>query len=211
MAIFPDIDLSGAAELPAQSQNGALPAGNPVGVLSGLNQSLLAMLANFSPGDLGVCVVDENLQLSLPLPDWASWSWLESGITGTIAVGYDGLTVLYTVPGDERVTLYGARALGVSGDNLGSEFVCVPPAGYKSANAAPPTTADYLILMQYTTSLSEIYWPTKAAVLLDHPGPVDLEPGTTINLHLNGGGVATSTYDYYLWMKRTKIVRQLLP
>jgi len=209
MAIFPEIDVSQFAESPGQ--NGAAPAGHsdPAGVMAGLNRSLLALLANFDPGALGVCLVDDKLQLTLPVPDWSTWSHVAYA-TVTIGAGLATNTVLYTVPEDERNWLYSVTCFRESGDNLMDRLDLVFPLEYRTLGA------DGILVLMDVTGLTGVYWPDLGGVQtvtrkVDPTDPLMMEPGTTINLVPDGTGVASSNFYMIAFMKRSKLVRALAP
>lgn len=205
--LFPDIDLSRFAESPAQNGAEPLPAGEPVGVMAGLNSSLLEFLANFSPGDLGVCVVDERLQLTLPIPDWGVYSFFDCGDL-VVAAAEDDPQTICTVPTNERAWVDGVRAQVTAGDNLLSRIQVVNPAGYG--------TDDRVVdLISITTSGGHVWWPDpggkQAVSWILSTGPLLLEPGSSLRLDLNGTGVAATTVRYEALLRRSKLVRALAP
>jgi len=199
--LFPDIDLSrfnGKAD--------GLPAGEPAGVMAGLNSSLLSLLANFSPGDLGVCVVDEKLQLSLTIPDWTSWGWVEGQGAPTIAASSSDPVTIFTVPADERCWLEGAQVARNSGDNTFGFLYVVQPPGYTSGDGR-------FNLIQLITAATSIYWPCHEQVVSRCAGdtPLLLEPGATVLVTPSGAGVSETVASTNLFMRRSKIVRAMAP
>lgn len=216
--LFPDVDLSRFAAqvtpnyrtpaVPALNQNGGaepLPPGEPVGVMAGLNSSLLALLANFSPGDLGVCIVDEKLQLSLPLADWGMWSWIEQGDTASITAASSVPINLFEVPTDERAWLDGFWVTRLSGDNTWKQLKITAPADYRAGNGV----AD---LVELVSASTQIYWPNGGqSTTKQLPGPILLEPGSLVRLIPAGAGVAASVGTYAVLLRRTKLVRALAP
>jgi len=205
--LFPDIDLSRFTENPAQDGQGALPTDAPVGVMAGLNASLLALMANFSPGDLGVCVVDNKLQLTLDVPDWSKWAYVSQGVTPSIDAGSTTNIVLFTVPEDERVWLDGVQVSRNSGDNTWLDIHTLATPDYRSGSG------EYH-LMHLDTAGADIYWPMVGETSVLHaagPYPLLLEPGFTVELAPSGAGVSASVASYRIAMRRTKIVRALAP
>jgi len=206
--LFPEIDLSGLG-IGLNGQNPALPASAPVGVQAGLNQSLLALLANFSPGDLGVCVVDERMGLNLPIPDWASWSWIEQGTSGNSAATTTDPLTIFTVPPDERAEIKALYVRRASGDNTVKSLDIVLPAGYSSG-----TGIFRLIEVATAVAAGFVYWPdpgVQQPANIDSIFPLKLEPNSTVTITPDGDGVAITTWDYSIALERTKIVRALLP
>jgi len=205
--LFPDIDVSRFLENPVGNGLPGLPPDEPVGVMAGLNASLLAILANFAPGDLGVCVVDEKLQLSLPIDHWAEWSWLESGTTASLGAGLGTAQEMFRVPEDERAQLLAARMIRSSGDNTIDDLLAVFPAGYFPAGQ----NADLIVSLP-DTALSGLYWPElkddKSAYV---PPPILLEPGSRVRFMPSGAGVSATVWTYKVLLLRTKMVRALAP
>lgn len=206
--IFPDIDLSRFTESPVQNGARPFPPGDPLGVMAGLNASLIALLRNFSPGDVGVCQIDDRLQLSLPIPNWAEWAWLESGTSTSILAGATTTTPVYTVPLDERATLHSLYMVRASGDNLVDLFTLTIPDAYRGGGGSAE-----LRLLNLTTPVASAFWPHEGSQTVDNyvKPPVLLEPGTVINIAPDGTGVAASTFNYWIYMTRTKIIRALAP
>jgi len=213
MPIFPEIDLSrfavdreGQPMQAAQNNMEGLPPGDPVGVMAGLNASLIALLANFSPGDLGVCVIDEKLQLSLAVPDWATWAWIDQGSTASISAASSDPVVLFTVPSDERAWLDGVIVERASGDNDWHSLIVTSPADYRSGTGVA-------VLLELGTYTASIYWPRGGQVIrIGIPdAPVLLEPGSLVSVLPDGTGVSATVGDYQIMLRRTKFVRALTP
>lgn len=204
--LFPDVDLSRFIESPAQNGAEPLPPGEPVGVMSGLNASLLAVLANFYPGDLGVCIVDNKLQLSLPIPSWAEWGWTEEGDTASITAASADEIVIFRVPADERAWLESVYVERLSGDNTWEILRYYQPAGYGTGNRRAT-------LLQVDTPTNIIHWPHVDQAVASGMGPnaIMLEPLAEVRLRPNGAGVAATIGTYQLTMRRTKISRALAP
>lgn len=206
MALFPEIDLSRFIESNTQNGPGPLPASDPVGVMAGLNSSLLALMANFSPGDLGVCVVENKFQLSLPIPSWAEWAWTEEGDTASITAASATEIVIFTVPFDERAWLESAYVERLSGDNTWEILRYYQPAGYGSGNRRAT-------MLQVDTPGTIIHWPHVDQPVASGlgPNPILLEPGAEVRLRPGGAGVAATIGTYQLTMRRSKIIRALAP
>jgi len=209
MPLFPDIELPGIFPIPQNglAPNESLPPGIPSGVMAGLNASLLDMLANFDPGDLGVCIVDDKLQLSLAIPDWAIWSFV-SIETISLTAGQNVTKDLWTVPQDERNWFDGIYAHMNSGDNKVNTVHLQIPAAY----GAGATTA----ILLSTGQVDNLWWPDNGGWLTTvsggmHHGPILLEPGTIIQVGSPGAGVAASTYVAQIHLRRQKISRALAP
>lgn len=216
MGLFPEIDLaqygqrsaSGLAERAAAVEGGLPPTADPSGVLPGLNEALIALLRNFDPGEYGVGAVDKLCTVTLPIPEWASWAYLHAGVTASVGAGVATDVVLYTVPADERAYLIHCAAVRLTGDNKLDKLEIVYPEGYYS-------DVDTLFLMWYGPAISATYWPefsqSSSFFSAGPAGPLLLEPGTVVQFHTSGDGVAASTFDYQVMLRRTKLVRAQAP
>jgi len=212
MAVYPVSEMS-FEELVAV-RNGVNPLGSPpgepVGIIPGLNSSLIALLRNFDPGNLGVCVVEDKLQLGLTVRDWDIW---DCGFKGNIAVpagSTDTITVL-TVPRDERWWVYRCLLSVTGGDNLGYAVRKTYPAGYFEGSEGEQA----LILL--TTPASNIFWPDPGIEQASLAGRAVLvpemiwEPGSILGLECDGTGVAETFWNYEVMATRTKIIRAMAP
>lgn len=205
--LFPDIDLSRFAESPVQNGAAGLPPGTPAGVMAGLNASFLALLANFSPSDLGVCVLDEKLQVSLAIPDWATYSYFESLASPSIDAASSTSVTLLTVPQDERWHLDQVRATRASGDNTALSFCLVYPAGYFAGDARN-------VFIRAGSPGSILFWPDpgNGQSVDQYQSPsILLEPGTILELDPGGAGVAATIFTVTMATRRTKVIRTRAP
>lgn len=211
--IFPDLPVGagdGSVEgLVAPSSNG-LDARSPSGVMGGLNRTLISLLANYEPGPVGVCVIDDKLQLALPLPEWPRTQHLYNGATASIVASATVNQTILTVPNDERWWLEYIRVDRASGDNTALQFRLVFPVGYFTGTAEVP-------LMDISTAAAAMYWPDlRGEQTVDYlvdipPTGLLLEPGTVIALAPSGAGVAATIFNYWAIVKRTSIVRAFAP
>jgi len=214
MPMFPDMPVPGS-ETTMQRPNGsgpALPPGGTSGVLRGLEAALLDMLVNYNPGDIGICELSPQIQLTLPVdPLWSWWSWIENETVNVGAAATDTGT-LFTVPQDERAQLCGWYSQRDSGDNTIDAFRILPPVGYQSGTI--PVTLTYA----ETTAL-RLSWPDygnmrvpESEVLFGlNVAPILLEPGTTLDMDLAAAGVSASVFSYVIVLKRTKLIRAMGP
>jgi len=201
MPLFPEIDVTELAR--SAAVNGV--SDPPAGVLAGLNQSLINVLRNFDPGAEGVCNVNPTLQLTLPIPEWAEWSWLEAATTASITAGSGTSVVLFEVPADERVTLWSCRVARATGDNEVQNFNLDWPTGYFSSS-------NDLEYYQPDAAASIVFWPNPAVDPKAYTPPgILLEPSTQIRFQPSGAGVSASTFAYKLLLRRTKVIRALVP
>jgi len=213
---FPDMPVPGlrATDSPA---NGAgppvLPPGGTSGVIRGLEATLLAMLANYNPSDVGICKIDPTISLALPVNDWGSYAWSEVFLS-TWAASVSGEQLIYTVPQDERCELVTWSTRRQSGDNTIYRMRFRQPAGYWGGGLAGDTE-----LIQTASGAVAMYWPDIAGkqtpasdvhVVYTH-GHLRLEPGATLYLLADAAGVAETVWHNQIIMHRTKIVRAEVP
>jgi len=182
------------------------------GEIPGLAGALKAALNHYMPGDLGVCLLDPHLHVSLPLEGLTWWAWLEEVALSAAAAGSSDPVVMFTVPADERIELMYCFAERNSGDNTVRVFHVTPPADYRSGTDSSDQT---LSLITLSTGLVRLYWPDQAATQANLQYmltfPVLMEPGTTVSLVPGGVGATGSAWVCTLRMRRTKIIRALTP
>lgn len=208
MPLFPEIDLSQFAEGSVGNGASPLPADSPVGVMAGINASLISMLRNFSPGDLGVCVVDDKLQLALPISLWDWYAFWERADTASILAGASTPTTLATVPNDERWLLEALRIERTSGDNDLDGVDLVYPAGYFSGDSR----SRFLSLASASDGV--LFWPDPGGQQTwtqYQAGPILLEPGTVLQVEPDGTGVSATVFRGRIATRRTKIIRAMVP
>jgi len=197
---------------PLAAPNGAdpsLPAGDTSGVLPGLERSLLAVLANYRPGDIGICEVGDKLQLTLNLDHWAEWFHYQTFLTPSIDAGANASVTVWTVPTDERAWLDFMYASRASGDNLVGAFVVIPPAGYFEG----PLSPTYQV-QQIPAGSETPFWPDPGGiqtVTTQAVGPILMEPGSQVQIVASGAGVGASTFNVRLALRRTKLMRAMVP
>jgi len=208
MPVYPAIPLPvPGAPLPViNGEFGGLPPGGTSGVMPGLEGSLLAILRNYRPGDIGICELADKLQLVLPVPDWATYAWT---VEGTVAVpaGVATEQILYTVADDTRCWLDALSVNRTSGDNTWNSLEVIQAPGYGEG-----TRLATLVALQAANA--RIWWPGPRDVPPFRSliaTPMLLEPGAYIRLIPNGDGVAISNANYEIVMRHTKIMRQAQP
>lgn len=202
MALFPQSELTEFAG------NGAIALpGETAGVMPGLEWSLLHLLRNFRPADMGIAGLNEKIQLTLPMPDWAKYVFLLRGSTASIDAGSGASIVIHTVPTDERARLLFARYNRASGDNLVATMPITFPTDYFEGAAE-------LLLIELSANAVNLHWPdlpAEQAITYQVPAPMDLLPGTDIILKPASQGVAATIYDFTLLIERTKLVPAMAP
>ena len=206
----PVIDLSRFTERPVENGAASLPEDKPVGVIAGLNSSLLHLLANFSPGDLGVCVVDEKLQLSLSLPEWSRWACALVDTMPSMTATENDPEPIVTVPGDERWWLDSVWIERQTGDNNITGINLVMPEGYFVGAGSVP-------LFTSPSGPTKVIWPdNRGDFTYDFavdmpPGGLLMEPGAVLELDPSGSGVAATVFKYWILVKRSKLIRSMVP
>jgi len=170
------------------------------GLVPGIQDALLALLNQYRPGEQGVCLVSPTLVGTLAIPYWAEVGWGETGDTPTIAIGSSALVTLYTVPPGERVLLCSAAVRRLTGDNTLSTLRVTYPGDYATGDGA-------VYLADMLTAGPFIHWPPDltAVFIAAGPEPILMEPGCAIILQPSGAGSATSTFNYQLALRRTKV------
>jgi len=204
MALFPDMPV------PVPQSNGAgagLEPGGSSGVVSGLDASLINLLNNYRPGDIGICELADQLQLSLPYPEWHLWGSAVSD-NPSLTAGQSGTVTMWTVPEDERAWLYGYKVKRETGDNKMVNLALVMAAGYAEGPASVP-------LIEVATSVIDLWWPDPAGILtatgpLGFP-PILIEPGSRLTVSADGTGVSASTFRVNLILTRMKLGRAMAP
>lgn len=183
------------------------PPSQGQGDIPGLNQALLDLLRGYQPSEVGVCYVADQMIVTLPYPEWYLHGWLEQDVTGNIAATSSSTVVLYTVPQDERAWLDSWAVARASGDNDVGIFELSYPTGYFRGNAVNR-------LIEITPG-DVVYWPDhgsgQTGFTRGVPGPVLLEPGMQLQMRMDGVGVAITTYNYYLGLRKMKVIRALVP
>jgi len=202
MPVFPSIPLP-ALGAPSAGSNGAEPAldpGGTSGVVPGLEASLLAQLQNYRPGDIGICEVNDKLQLTLPLTDWEWFGWAHQSTV--VAASGSSLTFnLWQVPTGERAYIESVLLERTGGDNLTYRIRAVYPAGYAAGDGS-------IQLLNMSSGKSDLFWPDMSDIQTNNwkrPGPILLEAGAYIAFDAGGVGVAESTWRIEIGMRRTRV------
>jgi len=143
---------------------------------------------------------------SFDIKDWAVWSWAELGTISGISAGETASQTMFTVPDDERAYLDGAYAAINSGDNTISDLDMVYPfPSYGAGNGR-------VFLAELGTAGTYCYWPHVGQTInRGVGGPLLLEPGQLVRFGLSGAGAAATEVVFALALRRTKIIRQLVP
>jgi hypothetical protein len=210
MPIFPEMPVPGLPGLPTASSNG-LPsngaAGDLTGVVSGLNTSLLSMLASYDPGEGGVRFLDNTLRVVLPLVDWDSYEYFHKGTVSLTGGAIDPVAIA-TVPGDERWSIEYVLTRVASGDNKIEAIAIDYPLAYRSGS-------EQCLIKVLTTTGPVCYWPDPGGAQpsdrIVNFSPLRLEPEAVVYVDPIGSGVATTVIAFEIIMTRTKVVRVLAP
>jgi len=185
----------------------ALPAGGTSGVLPGLEATLLQLLQNYRPGDIGICEIADKIQIVLPLNDWEWFGWggvYDLSLTG----GQSSAVEIFTVPKGQRVWLDAVLVDRSSGDNLGKAVRVVYPEHSRDGNGI-------VDLVQLSTGDGNVYWPDPGGDLSVAwslgGGPVLMEEGTILEFVPWGSGVSASVFEAQCRMRRTRVGKTLAP
>lgn len=203
--LFPDMPL------PPLAANGegppaAPPPSNTSGVMPGLNSSLIDLLQNYRPGDLGICNLDEKITLTLNYPEWAWYVWMVQPANITIPASQGADEIVYTIPGDRRAYLEAYSVTRASGDNDFDYFFVDHPDGYWEGGAQAQE-----VLIRPVSAATVLMWPDVAftqTISLYSPSPKLLEPGTQIGFRSGATGVSETVFTVRLCMRMTKLVRE---
>lgn len=203
MPVFPDLSLLPLSG-PLEPSNGALPPSGSSGVMPGLDSSLMALLRNYRPGDIGICEVADKIQISLPIPWWYEYGDVAQGNISGFAAGTGDTGTMLTVPADERWMLESVRFGRVGGDNTINRISVAFPVGYGSGDRT-------VTLQSITGGSPQMYWPNNGGGQAvgdagERWGPMLLEPGALLTLTPNSVGVAATTFGYIVVTRRTKLV-----
>jgi len=167
--------------------------------------ALADILAHYRPSEEGASRI-AGCFVSLPIPEWHQYAWMEAASTANIAAGNSDDVTLFTVPADERVWLDNITVDRASGDNTWQALRLQPGAGYGTGGAVQS-------LLWLVTADANIWWPhpPQAITASGGPGPLLLEPGSVIILRPSGAGASISVASYAILMRRMKLVRARAP
>jgi len=182
-----------------------------LGDVVNLDQALLRYMRGYRPSLVGPCFISEEIQIGLPVPEWAWYGWVERLTTQSFAIGASGPEVVYTLPLDERALFLGVMVTRLGGDNGARELDYEMPADY---GADDTSTGNRQRLIQLTNTDNHVGWPPGQQAVneaLNLAEPILWEPGTTLLLSPFGDGSATSTYRVSISMKKTKLIRAMVP
>ncbi|HIA03338.1 MAG TPA: hypothetical protein EYN66_15760 [Myxococcales bacterium] len=214
MPLFPDIPLplSGGGSF-AVGTNGAAPGLQPPGltsgVIPGLDNAVPDLLRNYNPGEVGIAHMASNIQIVLPYPEWAWWSKLIKGTTGTIPAASAVLVEMFTVPADRRFWLDSCWMNILSGDNNINQFSIEFPSGYYETSGY-----DQIVMANLSSVGDNLMWPDvrgQQTMTNWAPGPVLCEPGTRLLVKPSGDGAGTSAIGFNILGRLTKLVRERTP
>jgi len=179
------------------------------GNFPGLTQALLEALAQYQPSEGGVCYINPEISIVLPLEGWSRVGRTSTADT-VLTAGQSDQEPFWTVPADERHWIHAIFMTRTGGDNTISQFYMNYPEGYF-------TGVTGVQLIAPDAGQSQMWWPIGIntgefdAGAHQMPGPVMMEPGTVLEVNPNGVGVAISTFHTELLLTTTKLVRALAP
>jgi len=181
------------------------------GEIRDLDVALLDVLAHYQPGQQGVHGLGGTVVVTLPVPNWAEFSWLEEGFIQVLTVDPAGRQVMFTVPQNERWILHTAVASRQSGDNTLTRLFVSPTSDYRTD--AGTTGWDYLF--ELTTPVTSIWWPDPQGIQTGitnyTPPPLMMEPGTQFGLFHNAAGTVNTIWNYGVRVTRCRLVRVRAP
>lgn len=170
-----------------------------------LDTVLADILAHYRPAPEGASQISACV-ISLPIPEWHQYAWLEGAATASIAAGNSDDVTLFTCPADERIWLDNVTVDRASGDNTWAALRFEQGAGYGDGGAV-------INLVWLATANANIWWPHPPQVITASggPGPLLMEPGATVQLKPSGAGAGASVANYRILMRRMKLVRARAP
>ena len=179
------------------------------GVMPGQQTALTSYLSNFSPGQLGIAGLANDLVLSLPVPEWQWHAWYVESTADEQIAGFAGDVTFYTVPTNRRAYLDGVNLVRSTGDNEIDRFYITPPAAYSEDRTGS-------IPIKLAAGATSLFWPDPGGVqtISEHyipAGPLLMEPGTTLGFRNDGSGVAASRFNFYMYLRLTPLVRNSAP
>lgn len=177
-------------------------------VVPGLQRATRDLFDPLRPSEQGICALDSEVHVTLPIPAWGEYQWVEQ-FRAAYAASTSTPVVVATVPPGERWWLWHALCRRDTGDNNIRILQMTPPDAY----CAPAGTIMELIAL--TVSTTRFWWP-------DIPGrqtvnyvvdcyPVMMEPGTTLSLTFNGSGSVAGDVTIDAIVKKTRIAHVLAP
>lgn len=175
--------------------------------IPGIRETLLELARTYREyGNAPGTFVNDNLQLSLPIPMWGEYGY---GVDGTVtfAASTAESQTIHTTPNNERTWVTGIAAQRTTGDNRIDQIRMQQPEGYRAGTARAT-------LIQLGAGLQFIYWPgmgSEQDVALAIPGPQLLEPGGIIQMRSDGNGVSSTNVFYEITMVRFKLYRARSP
>jgi len=178
------------------------------GEIPGLSQAMLEALRAWRPGELGVCVIEPAMQVTLVIPEWCVYGWADAGQTPNLDIGESDPVVVFTVPLNERAYLDSYSLQRSGGDNNIQELDVVFPAGYVGGDGR-------LQILYPTTPNTLVYWPDPGGQQTISRGtgnqPILMEPGTEVRFIPNGSGSGNSSFQWRINMRRWKLTRAMEP
>lgn len=176
------------------------------GQIRNLDAVLLEWLSQYRPGPDGVEGVGGSPIVTLPIPMWADYFWVDRP-TLNLTAGQSTNEMLFTVPEDERVALLYVLLVRTSGDNNFVDLNVVFPVGYGSGDRQ-------VTLLGLTTPATSIFWPDGERQTADnalHAAEVIMEPGSLLRVRPDGSGIAATVGSSRILLRRCKMFRARAP
>lgn len=148
-----------------------------------------------------------DMRLSLPVPSWAEFSFVDN-IDAVIGAGQAVTVTALQVPADERAWLEGFQMERTAGDNNLTEIQITAPDAFGSS-------PQQVMLIRLVTPATILWWPDPGGVqTIDKGlvvGPLLLEPLTNIEMTTDGSGAGASTFRVQVMRRRMKLTRAESP
>jgi len=216
LALFPASNGSSPVSVPAPAALVAPPVApapsgqDSTGVMPGQQAALNSYLRNFSPGDVGIAGLANDMLLTLPVPEW-QWSsiYLEDNATPYTPASTAQDVNFYEVPTDRRAKLLGMNVQVAAGDNQVDRLYIIYPYAYGYGAGG-----NSMIPIRLAAGQTSVWWPDNSGVqtwsdfFMPSVGPLLLEPGTKLSFRTNGAGVAQTIFSYQLTLLLSPLVRE---
>jgi len=177
-------------------------------VVPGLQRAEREIFDPLRPSEQGICAVDSVMQVTLPVPAWGVFCWVEAYTVSYTAAQGAQFTML-TVPPNERWWVFNGLVEIATGDNN------VVGLYYTNADPYSGTSGAQIDLLVLASATSRIIWPDLAGRQTVNTWtdvvPQMLEPGTIMVVSTNGSGASAGTIDLTLTIHKTRMAHTLEP
>jgi len=176
--------------------------------MPGLEGTIREVTRAFRQGlNMPASAILPDMRVSLPVPEWAVFSFV-SNVDAVIGAGQAVTVTVLQVAPDERAWLDGFQQERTAGDN---NLVAVQITAPLRFGSSPQE----MKLLELSTADPIIFWPDPGGVQAIEVGgpqiPVLLEPLTEIEMTTDGSGVAATTFRSRLMLRRMRLTRASAP